>query len=270
MPGERPPRRGSSPMEGAGGGPRPSLLLGDQQTGAQRIAQRAAAAVKPAVTDAATLGYYLSQYLQLATPQFLAAVLTEVLPRFDVVPTNVAPDGAASDGLVLDMGNEPGNAAGNVLADAQAVPNNRAAHIHIALIGETHRNRDDTTRAQKLSRRAAELPAGKPILLVEERGLSHSDERYQAAVDATHQYVNEGDIVNHEFSEVQRSVAVAAHIFLRLAHGNQQTRRRVLVFFGENHLADIRTSLEYFIRNSVEFPWVAARLRTYFVFTSTA
>lgn len=216
------------------------------------------------------LGYYLNQHLELARPEFLEAVLTDVLPRFDVVATNVAPAGVPSDGLVLDMGNEPGNAAANVLADAQAVPHNRAAHIHIALVGETHQTPADTTRAQKLSRRAAELPAAKPFLLVEERGLHHSREKYQAAVDATHQYVNEEEIVNQGFNEVQRSVAVAAHIFLRLAHGNQQTRRRVLVFFGENHLADIRTSLEYFIRNSVEFPWVAARLRTYFVFTSIA
>jgi len=109
----------------------------------------------------------------------------------------------------------------------------------------------------------AELAAGaetmpKPDLVVLERGL-----KYQGPVDETIFEEAISGSADTGWSIKQRSALIAGYIFLCAAGGDQTANDRVLVFFGEEHAADIVDFFELFASRSSQIPWVKKRARHY-------
>ena len=109
----------------------------------------------------------------------------------------------------------------------------------------------------------AELAAGaetipKPDLVVLERGL-----KYQGPLDETIFEEAISGPADTGWSIRQRSALIAGYIFLCAAGGDQTANDRVLVFFGEEHAADILDFFEFFALRSSQIPWVRKRTRHY-------
>lgn len=102
----------------------------------------------------------------------------------------------------------------------------------------------------------------KPDLLILERDLR---KYYPAAQDDVHEdeLFKEHLGLNYK----QRSMVIAAYIFLSLAGGDQSKSDRVLILIGENHL-DIFDQLEVMIDGSTAVTWLKSRPRTYLTIPS--
>lgn len=138
--------------------------------------------------------------------------------------------------------------------------------IILFIVGETHKNAADSRRAQKMVNRLNSDPDPVNCLLVEERQIGHKT----ATLSYTNfLYAHEWDMWGGDFNEMQRSVGIAAYIALCVAGGDQSKQAKVLVPFGENHIADIVTSFEYFVAHCLAVRGLNKRPRVYYVFRSS-
>lgn len=119
--------------------------------------------------------------------------------------------------------------------------------ISISFIGEDHSLSADKDRAEELLNNIT--IDDDHFLLAFERGLTYSTSNMPVLT------VREENITrafNNNFgldlNAEQRSLVMAGYITACLASGDQQTKDKVLIFFGENH-HDILEHIEYFAKN---------------------
>lgn len=139
--------------------------------------------------------------------------------------------------------------------------------ISISFVGENHNLISDKDRAQKLISQIFE-EIGKPYLVVFERGLTYSvaDSPVEVAREE-----NLTTVTNVDFGMAltceQRSMVIAGYIVACLASGSQDTKDKVVIFYGENH-CDILKNIKYFSKNlmgqvllgrSIEYVFVASQ-----------
>ena len=142
-----------------------------------------------------------------------------------------------------------------------------AAAIILFIVGETHKNTADSRRAQKMVNRMNSDPDPTNCLLVEERKIGHK----AATLSFTNFfYAHEWDMWGENFSELQRSVGIAAYVALCAAGGDQRTKLKVLLPFGDNHVTDIITAFEYLVDNCHAVRALRKRPRVYYVFRTSA
>ncbi len=220
--------------------------------------------------DPAIFGHML--YTQYGTKDiqgrddFCHFIMTYVFRRLQVETDNGV-SGAAPQARILHLGALDRNEAAAALGPgASAIPGNAPASINIGILGETHRVVEDAQRSVKLISRLGSTAHPENCLVIEERGLRNINQvpTYRGL------YASESTIVSAQFSELQRSVAIAAYVFLCLSGGDQSKRSRVLVVIGENHVTDLYELLEHFVDKCDLLPWVKARTRNYFLLTSQA
>ena len=140
-----------------------------------------------------------------------------------------------------------------------------APSISLTLVGETHRNDVDEARANSLIQEVVKDRL-LPTVIVLERGLEYQVGGVSCQITREKSLttiLQNGAEVDFglTLSAKQRSIVVAAYIYLCLASGNQNTADKVLIFFGENH-SDILTShFEYFVRHTTS-TWMQNRPRS--------
>jgi hypothetical protein len=150
------------------------------------------------------------------------------------------------------------------------------APVTLALVGENHKVGMDNLRGSLLWSTFNKQTKGQRLVVLE-RGMM-VPKHYKIAAEGSQQpFVTEEQMTTLDgaqfhlgATEVGRSVIVAAYIFLCVANGDQSRRNRIMVLFGQNHIDDIVTAMEYFVTHSADFPWVRKRARAYFTMTSTA
>jgi hypothetical protein len=183
----------------------------------------------------------------------------EVLPSITAVTgTNLPP--AAPQPLHL---RDHGRVRREDAVDILSVPMGQAAvsPIVIALLGEDDTSHRDLKRGEDVIRKFMAMRTSRTdnSLLFLERGLKTKHQRLLLSHPEI--VADEWDIVAGYGSERNRSVITAAYCVTCLAGGDQSKKGRVLILFGQNHVADIVEAFKVLSGQNGPFKWISHRPR---------
>ncbi|WP_131538876.1 hypothetical protein [Pedobacter nototheniae] len=166
------------------------------------------------------------------------------------------------------------NAANTAIANVQNLfVTQPAASTSIVLLGESHVNQPDHTRAESyIAAMSTTPPALTPNVVVFERGLTYNSPKDIPIVRESNLTTakSNGGMVDFgmELSKSQRSMVVGGYLALCVGSGNQNDINRIILFYGANH-NDIYNYFDYFGRHTSAF-YVEKEIRNFFNIKSNA
>jgi len=203
---------------------------------------------------------YVKDPTKLDATQASSAVLQIIK---DLTPTKVSNKATgknleASFRQIQDSSLEAASAAMKELHQNQGI-----GSISITLVGETHKNEEDTNRGEALVDQIFDKTLV-PTYVIVERDLKYQTPYDKGLLESQLYSVYLGKDFSTAFSIKQRSMVIAAYLLLCLAAGDQNTIDKVVLFFGEEH-QDIFTYFENYCQS---FDWICKRPRTYLLIPS--